>query len=135
MLKHFLKRHWSFILTDKRLYIPALLLVFIGSFLWSLQISSWVPISRFGSIIVIFGAVLGLRRHFRLGATNVENEAPPTSIPVGSKGVHKLSVAGINEGTFRGGDLKLQLTGLKLAVFGTFLWGYGDAIFQFIYAL
>lgn len=132
---HSRRRHWSFILTDKRLYIPTLFIIFIASFFWSLHINSWLPISRFGSIIVIFGAILGLRRHFRLGSKNVENEPPPTSIPVGNKGAHKFNVEGVNESAFRSGDLKLQLMGLKLAVFGTFIWGYGDAIFQLMYKL
>ena len=131
-LRLFFYRHWSFIVTDSRMYIPLLLLVFVFSLVWSFYISNWEPISRFGSIIVIVGAFIGLRRHFRLGSENVENDPPPDVKKHGEQS-YQITGEGSREKMFRKGDQKLQVTGLKLAIFGTFLWGYGDAIFQFIY--
>lgn len=40
--------------------------------------------------------------------------------------------AHINEQIFRQGDLKLQNIGLWIAVIGTFVWGYADAVLHLI---
>ena len=85
--------------------------------------------SRFGSIVVIVGATIGLRRHFRLGAKSAEESVPPFVID------NQFNPSAVNETLFREGDLELQSRGLWIAVCGTFIWGYADAIFQLVYPL
>ena len=128
-LKMFLNRHWSFVITDWRIYVPFLIGTLIFSIWLSLYCSSWLWISRYGSLLVIVGAIIGLRRHFRLGSKNAEEPVPPLVTD------RQLNPAGFNETMFREGDLELQSKGLKLAVFGTFIWGYGDALLDLLLPL
>lgn len=128
-LKKFLNRHWSFVITDRRIYLPFLVGTLIFSVWLSLVCNSWLWISRYGSLLVIVGATIGLRRHFRLGSKNAEEPVPPFVKD------RQLNPAGFNEAMFREGDLELQSKGLKLAVLGTFIWGYGDALLDLLLPL
>lgn len=63
---------------------------------------------------------------------NAESDVPSDTIPAGT-GMNRLVADGFNERTFRRGDLKLQIVGLRLAVLGTLIWGYGDAALQYAF--
>lgn len=128
-LKLFFNRHWSFVITDHRVYLPFLVGTLLFSFWLSVFFSSWTWISRYGSLLVIVGAVIGLRRHFRLGSKNAEEAVPPFVIN------RQLNPAAFNESMFRKRDLELQSRGLKLAVLGTFIWGYGDIVLDLFWLL
>jgi hypothetical protein len=134
-IKIFFNRHWSYVITDLRIYKPLLIILFFLTICATFKFDTWAWVSRSGSILVVFGAVLGLRRHFRLGSENAEAPLPPDTIKEPGAKAGYINVSAINEKGARKYDLVLQAKGLKIAVFGTLLWGYGDAVLQLIYPL
>lgn len=134
-IKIFFNRHWSYVITDLRIYKPLLIILFVLTIWAAFKFNNWTWVSRYGSILVVFGATLGLRRHFRLGSENAEAPLPADTIKETGARAGYINASFINEKMAREYDLVLQVKGLKMAVFGTLLWGYGDAVLQLIYPL
>ena len=109
--------------------MPFLIAALLISVWLSFLFSSWLWISRYGSLIVIVGATVGLRRHFRIGSKKTEEPVSPFVVN------GQLNPVGLNEAMFREGDLELQSKGFKMAVFGTLVWGYGDAFLELLLPL
>jgi hypothetical protein len=127
------KRHWSFIVCDKKYLYPLVILLLILGIGTSIIFNDATHINRVGNFIVCVGVWMSLRFALREGINKHKNaqDASPT-IP-GSGRAQQLNPAYFNDITFSIGDAKLQIQGFGIVIFGSVLGSYGDIIFSLFY--
>jgi hypothetical protein len=132
-LSGFFNRHWSFLATDTRLLLPALVTVVTASLYGSLCRGDWQLIARAGNLVIFVGVVLTLRRLFRLGDKSITEKVEPWTLPrePGAKGV-QFNFARVNQEVFAIGDARAQKAGFYLILIGTFMASYADLLLDWL---
>lgn len=122
-----MKKHWSFVVTDKRyLYILAASILCGGVFA-----SFWFRdpsfLSRSGNFIIGTGVWLGLRHTLRDGINRRKDGAASSAV---LPGTNQLNPSYFNQIAFSIGDAHLQLHGFVLVLVGSTVGSFGDLILR-----
>ena len=116
------KRHWSFIVCDKK-YIYPVVLMLLGLGIWgAIHFDDPTQFSRTGNFIIGVGVWISMRSTFREGLNKYKN-AQDTQPVINS---NQLNPSYINNITFSLGDAQLQIHGFVLVILGSIIGSYGD---------
>jgi hypothetical protein len=129
-MKH--KRHWSFIVTDKKYLYPIVISLISLGFILALFLNDPTQFSRIGNFIIGIGVWISMRYTLREGINRSKNllDNSPT-IP--SKGYfQQVNPEFFNKIAYQIGDAHLQIHGFILVILGSIIGSYGDLIIHFI---
>lgn len=124
------KRHWSFIVCDKKYLYPFVAFLMIVGIAAAILLKDVTQISRVGNFVIGTGVWMTMRYTLREGINrhkDILNLSP--TIP-GPKGEQFLNAKYINNMALSIGDAQLQIHGFCLVLFGSFVGSYGDIIFS-----
>jgi hypothetical protein len=125
------RRHWSFIVTDKKCVYPvaAVLLVLGAVAAFATMDASYL--SRTGNFIIGTGVWISMRYTLREGINRHKNRADtlPT-VP----GTSAINAAYFNNITFAIGDAQLQLHGFALVLLGSAVGSFGDLALKALFS-
>jgi len=121
------KRHWSFVVCDKRyLYPIAALLLTLGlvaAFVWK----DPVQLNRTGNLIIGVGVWMSMRYSLREGIARYKKASADAPL---LPGTNQANIDFFNRIAFTIGDAQLQIHGFALVVIGSFVGSYGDPILR-----
>jgi len=117
------KRHWSFVVCDKKYLYPAAAFVLLLGLFVSFYFRDPTQLSRVGTFIIGIGVWMSLRYTLREGINRTKNRTD--SSPV-LPGTNRLNMKFFNQIAFSIGDAQLQIHGFVLVVIGSLLASYGD---------
>lgn len=120
------KRHWSFVVTDKKYIYPFVILLTLAGFLAAIVYKNPEHFSRVGNLIVAVGVWISMRYTLREGINKYKNHAK--SIPVLPDG--QVNSSFFNEIAFSIGDARLQLHGLYITIYGSIVGSFGDLLIE-----
>ena len=122
-----MKRHWSFVVCDKKYLYPAVgLLLAIGLAL-AFSMKDPVQFNRVGNFIIGIGVWMTMRYTLREGINRHKDLADRSpAFP----GTNQINANFFNQIAFSIGDAQLQLHGFALVAVGSVVGSYGDVILQ-----
>ena len=123
------KRHWSFVVTDKKYLYPFVFLITLLGVIAALYFGEPTYFSRTGSFVIGIGVWMSMRYTLREGI-NKHKDMKKLSphVPV----TNQLNIDFLNEITFSLGDAKLQLHGFFIVIYGSFIGSFGDLVLQYV---
>lgn len=111
-------------------YVVSAVTILGLSFYLSIITKDWGWVSRAGGVITLLGALLALRKLFRVGAQNLYKENEP--LVINKKGnVGQLNLDGLSQRVEDLSDAYAQVLGLGIVIFGTILSSYGDKVLEY----
>ena len=115
-------------------YLGSAVIILGISLYLSIITKDWGWISRAGGVITLLGALLALRKLFRVGAQNLYKENEP--LVINKKGnVGQLNLNGLFQRVEDLSDAYAQALGLGVVIFGTVLSSYGDKVLEYFVPL
>jgi hypothetical protein len=122
-----MRRHWSFVVTDKRYLLPLAALVLALGLYAAYHTRDAMHFARAGNFVVCIGVWMTMRYALREGI-NKHKDASRSHPTVQGY----LNSGYFNEITFSIGEAWLQIYGFVLVVIGSAVWAYGDWILKHI---
>lgn len=125
-----MKRHWSFIVCDKRILLSLTLIFLLSGLIYAFYFDDPSIFNRFGNFIIAIGVWMSMRYVFRDGLNRNEDARDSSPIypdPKRTKLV-QLNTTYFNNITFSIGDAKLSVLGFILVVIGSIIGSFGDTI-------
>jgi len=124
-----MKRHWSFVVCDKRVLYPMALLLLAAGVAAALALKDPSQITRVGNFIIGTGVWMSMRFTLREGINRQKDHADSSpTVP----GTNQLNSNFFNKITFSIGDAQLQVHGFFLVIAGSTIGSYGDVIIKFL---
>ena len=115
-------------------YVGSAVIILGISFYLSIITKDWGWVSSAGGVITLLGALLALRKLFRVGAQNLYKENEP--LVINKKGnVGQLNLNGLFQRIEDLSDAYAQALGLGIVIFGTVLSSYGDKVLEYFVPL
>ena len=124
-----MKRHWSFVVCDKKYLYPVVGVLlaagFVAAFVWK----DPVYFNKVGNFIIGTGVWMSMRYTLREGLERYKDasDSSPT-VP----GTNQFNAAFFNRATFALGDAHLQIHGFVLVLVGSVVGSYGDVILRYL---
>jgi len=126
------KRHWSFVVTDKKyLYTLVALLTVVG-ILAGIKLNDPTCFSRVGNFIIGIGVWMSMRYTLREGINKHKDLSKSSPTLPGNGPLSQLNLKFLNEIAFSIGDAKLQLHGFFIVIYGSAVSSFGDIILKWI---
>ena len=104
-------------------YIGAITIVIILSLVLSFLYKDWSYFSRSGGFVVLIGALLGLRKLFRKGPSQLNQPNQPINIKSGK--LNQINMVGVSQEIDDIGDGFAQELGLFIVIAGTCIGSFG----------
>lgn len=124
------KRHWSFVVTDKKYIYSFVVLLSVVGFGAGIKFNDPTYFSRVGNFIIGIGVWMGMRYTLREGI-NKHKYLSDSSPVLPSNGPYKqLNANYFNKVVFEIGDAELQLHGFFIVVYGSMVSSFGDLILK-----
>jgi hypothetical protein len=124
-----MKRHWSFVVCDKRYLYPAVVLLLTSGVVAALVLKDPVHLNRVGNFIIAIGVWMSMRNTLREGINKYKDHADSSpTVP----GTNQLNDRFFNQIAFSIGDAQLQVHGFVLVIVGSMVGSYGDIIIKHI---
>jgi hypothetical protein len=115
-------------------YVGSAAIILVLSSYISVITNDWGWVSRAGGVITLLGALLTLRKLFRVGAQNLHKENEP--LVINKKGnVGQFNLKGMFQRVEDLSDAYAQALGLAIVTFGTVVSSYGDKIMEWLVPL
>jgi hypothetical protein len=123
-----MKRHWSFIVCDKKYLYPFSAIILIIGIILSITLNDYQQFNRVGNFIVGIGVWMSMRYTLREGINRTKNchDLSPV-IP----GTLQLNNDFFNKIAFSIEDAHLQLHGFFLVIIGSIVGSYGDILLKY----
>lgn len=124
-----MKRHWSFVVCDKRYLYPLAILLLTAGVAAAIISRNPVHVNRAGNFIVGVGVWMSMRYTLREGITRCKDlsRSSPT-VP----GTTAANSEFFNQIAFSIGDARLQVHGFALVVAGSVVGSVGDLILRVV---
>ena len=126
------KRHWSFVVCDKRYLYPVAALILVAGIAAAVILKDPNQINRIGSFIIGIGVWMSMRFTLREGINRHKNALDSSPVIPGPGRAKQLNANYFNNIMFSIGDAHLQLHGFSLVVAGSVLGSYGDLIIRLL---
>jgi hypothetical protein len=126
------KRHWSFVVCDKRYLYPFAALIFLAGIVAAIILKDANQINRVGSFIIGIGVWMSMRFTLREGINKNKNALDSSPVITGAGRAQQLNANYFNNITFSIGDAQLQLHGFFLVILGSVFGSYGDLIISLL---
>ena len=120
------KRHWSFVVTDKKYIYPLILLLSFAGIAAAIILKNPTYFSRTGNFIIAIGVWISMRYTLREGINKYKDLARSTPVFHGGK----LNSDFFNDIAFSIGDAKLQIHGLCIVIYGSAVGSLGDLLLE-----
>ena len=120
-----MKRHWSFIVTDKRYLYPIAGVILVAGLAAAFVWRDPLLFARAGNFIIGTGVWMGMRSTLREGI-NKHKDASDSS-PLMQ---NQLNTNYFNRISFSIGDAQLQLHGFALVILGSIVGSFGDLLLR-----
>lgn len=115
-------------------YLGSAVIILGISLYLSIITKDWGWLSRAGGVITLLGALLALRKLFRVGVQNLYKENEPLVINKKGK-LGQLNLNGLSQRVEDLSDAYAQVLGLGIVIFGTVLSSYGDKVLEYFVPL
>lgn len=123
-MKH--KRHWSFVVTDKKYLYPIVAILSVISLIIAVCNTDPSFFPRIGNFVIGIGVWMSLRYTLREGINKHKDLSKNTpTLPAQGK-YSQLNIAFFNEIAYSIGDAQLQLHGFALVIYGSLVGSFGD---------
>jgi len=122
------KRHWSFVVTDKKYLYPFAAAVLVTGLIVALIRKEPIQFNRVGNFLIGIGVWISMRYTLREGINKHKNAMKSRPVLPGSGKAVQLNADYFNEITFSIGDAQLQIHGFVLVIVGSIVGSYGDLI-------
>jgi hypothetical protein len=122
-----MKRHWSFVVTDKRYLYPLAILLLIAGLVAAFMDKDAAHFTRAGNFIIGTGVWMSMRYTLREGINRHKDFA--NSSPT-FPGTNQVNAQFFNQIAFTIGDAQLQIHGFFLVIFGSVVGSFGDLILK-----
>lgn len=126
------KRHWSFVVTDKKYLYPFIALLSVVGVLAGIKSDDPTYFSRVGNFIIGIGVWMSMRYTLREGINKHKDLSKSSPKLPGNGAFTQLNAKFFNEITFSIGDAKLQLHGFFIVIYGSAVSSFGDLISKWI---
>ena len=126
----FHKRHWSFVVTDKKYLYPLVAFLSVVGVVAGIKFDNPTYFSRVGNFIIGIGVWMSMRYTLREGINKYKDLSKSSPTLPGSGPLYQLNEEFFNEITFSIGDAKLQLHGFFLVIYGSAISSFGDLILK-----
>ena len=128
------KRHWSFVVCDKKYLYPLVAILLLAGLTAALALRDPVQFNRVGNFIIGTGVWMSMRYTLREGLERYKNlsDSLPTLPVANHPGVSEVNAAFFNRLAFTIGDAQLQVHGFVLVMLGSAVGSYGDAILRYL---
>ena len=125
-----MKRHWSFVVTDKKYLYPASLFLIAAGLCAAYIFHEPTHVNRAGNFIIGIGVWMSMRYTLREGINRSKDfsDRSPT-IP----GTKQMNSAFFNQIAFSIGDAHLQIHGFVLVIAGSFVGSFGDILLEALF--
>jgi len=123
------KRHWSFVVTDKKYLYPFVALLTVAGVFSAILCREPTYLSRIGNFVIGIGVWMSMRYTLREGINkhkDLANSSP--MIP----GTNHLNSDFFNEIAFSIGDAKLQIHGFFIVIYGSIISSFGDLAIAYV---
>ena len=127
-----MKRHWSFVVCDKKYLYPLVVLLFFAGIVAAVVFHDSTQINRIGNFIVCVGVWMTMRYTFREGINQNKNALDSSPVIPGPGPAQQLNSNYFNNITFSIGDAHLQIHAFCLVLLGSLVGSYGDEAFTFL---
>lgn len=127
-----MKRHWSFVVTDKKYLYPLATIILVAGFVIAVTCKEPTQFNRVGNFLVGIGVWMSMRYTLREGINKHKNAADAHPVLPGPGKAVQLNLGYFNKIAFSIGDANLQLHGFVLVIIGSIVGSYGDLIFTSI---
>ena len=124
-----MKRHWSFIVCDKKYLYPVVFLLLTAGVVAAIVLKDPVQLNRVGNFIMGIGVWMSMRYTLREGINRHKDLADSSPTVPGTK---QLNTKFFNQITFSIGDAQLQVHGFALVILGSIVGSYGDIILKYV---
>lgn len=124
-----LKRHWSFVVTDKRYLYPLAFIILAVGLAAAFALREPNHFVRAGNFIIGTGVWMSMRHTLREGISRHKNHAD--SFPT-RPGTNEMNSNFFNQAAYSVGDAHLQLHGFALVLVGSAAGSFGDLILRAI---
>ena len=126
------KRHWSFVVTDKKYLYPVVVILSIAGLAAALHWEEPTYFSRIGGFIIGVGVWMSMRYTLREGINKHKDALKSSPTLPGPRPARQLNLAFFNEIAFSIGDARLQLHGFFIVIYGSSLSAFGDLLIKYI---
>ncbi len=129
-----MKRHWSFVVCDRKYLYPLVVLLLLAGLAAALALRDPVQLNRVGNFIIGTGVWMSMRYTLREGLERYKNvPASSPTMPVSDHpGACQPNPDFFNQVTFALGDAQLQVHGFVLVILGSVVGSYGDIIVRYL---
>lgn len=124
-----MKRHWSFVVCDKKYLFPVVLLLLAAGVIIAVLLHDPIQLNRVGNLIIGTGVWMSMRYTLREGINkhkDLANSSP--TVP----GTRQINLNFFNQIAFSIGDAQLQIHGFFLVILGSVTGSYGDVILMHV---
>ncbi len=123
-----MKRHWSFVVTDKKYLYPFAALLLIAGLVAASLCKDPTQLNRVGNFLIGTGVWVSMRYTLREGINKHKNAADSRPVLPGPGKAVQLNIDYFNKIAFSIGDAQLQIHGFVLVILGSIVGSYGDLI-------
>ncbi len=125
-----MRKHWSFVVTDKRVIYPLALALLAGGLLASFVKADPTYFPRVGNFIIGSGVWMSMRYTFREGIKKQRDLADHSPTTPGTRALNSNF---FNNITLSIGDAQLQLHGFALVLLGSTVGSFGDLLLKWLF--
>lgn len=125
------KRHWAFVVTDKKYLYPLVLLMTLMGIFAACYWKDPTYFSRVGNFIIGIGVWMSMRYTLREGINRYKNGLKSSPTLPGEGPGKAINPAYFNEIAYSIGDAHLQLHGFYIVIYGSTVGAFGDLIISY----
>ncbi len=128
------KRHWSFVVCDRKYLYPVVALLLATGMTAAFMWHDPMQFNKVGNFIIGTGVWMSMRYTLREGLERYKNlsDSLPTVPIADHPGVSQVNAAFFNRAAFAIGDAQLQVHGFVLVMLGSVVGSYGDALLRYL---
>ena len=126
------KRHWSFVVTDKKYLYPFVALLSVIGVVAGIESGDPTYFSRVGNFIIGIGVWMSMRYTLREGINKHKEALKSCPTLPGNGPAYQLNEKYFNEIAFSIGDAKLQIHGFFIVIYGSVVGSFGDLILKWV---